>query len=161
MTDKPKHPGGRPTKYTPELAEKICQRVATHDVGIQRLCDMYDDMPDKSTIRLWKLVHPEFSTQYIKAKQEQVTNFAEDIIDIADNGSKDYELTDDGFKLDNEHIQRSRLRVDTRKWYASKLAPKIFGDAKRVEELEGENERVKAELRALRDKLDKANVSEY
>ncbi len=35
----------------------------------------------------------------------------------------------DGKKaLDHEHVQRSRLRVDTRKWAAGKLAPKRYGD---------------------------------
>ena len=52
-------------------------------------------------------------------------------------------------------------KINNRKWTAARLAPKIYGDQKRVEELEGENERVKAELRALRDKLDKANIAEY
>ena len=70
-------------------------------------------------------------------------------------------MTEDGFQLDTEHINRSRLRIDSRKWMASKLAPKIYGDAKRVEELENENARYKDELNALRDKLDKANVSDH
>ena len=37
--------------------------------------------------------------------------------------------TEDGKKaLDHEHGQRSRLRVDTRKWAAGKMAPKRYGD---------------------------------
>lgn len=156
-----KRPVGRPTNYNPEIAKLICERVATHDMGIQRLVNFYDDLPNKETIREWKLKHPEFAVQYALAKQIQVDNYAEDIIDIADNGSKDYAMTEDGFQLDTEHINRSRLRIDSRKWMASKLAPKIYGDAKRVEELENENARYKDELNALRDKLDKANVSDH
>lgn len=162
MTDKPKHPGGRPTNYNPEIAKLICERISTHDIGIQRLCNKYADMPGKETIREWKLKHPEFAAQYALAKQEQVTNLAEDIIDIADDGLNDYYLDDSGIATVNtDHINRSRLRIDTRKWYASKLAPKIFGDAKRVEELEGENERVKEELARLRAELDAKNKKEY
>jgi hypothetical protein len=161
MAEKAKHPGGRPTNYCQEIAQLVCDRVATHHVGIERLCNMYPDMPGKTTIREWKLKHDEFASRYALARQKQVENYAEDIIDIADDGSKDYVLTEDGFKLDTEHLNRSRLRIDTRKWMASKLAPKIYGDQKRVEELEGENERVKAELRELREKLDVKNKSEY
>ncbi len=35
----------------------------------------------------------------------------------------------DGKKtLDHEHVQRSRLRVDTRKWLMARMAPKKYGD---------------------------------
>lgn len=135
MSDaKPKHPGGRPTKYTPELAKLICERIATHDCGIQRLVDMYDDMPQKSTIRLWKLHNIEFSSQYADAKRQQCENLAEDIIDIADDNSADFSYDEEGItRFNSDHVQRSRLRVDTRKWMASKLAPKIYGDKTQVD----------------------------
>ncbi len=49
--------------------------------------------------------------------------------DIADDGSNDFTKDKDGKAVvDHEHIQRSRLRIDTRKWIASKLLPKRYGD---------------------------------
>ncbi len=53
----------------------------------------------------------------------------DEALEIADDVSGDWATDKDGKKvLDHEHIQRSRLRVDTRKWAAGKLAPKRYGD---------------------------------
>ncbi len=49
----------------------------------------------------------------------------DEALEIADDASGDWMVDKDGKKtLDHEHVQRSRLRVDTRKWAAGKLAPK-------------------------------------
>ena len=61
-----------------------------------------------------------FREQYARAGQERVEAFAEDIIALAD------EPIDPG---DNAAVQRARLRVDTRKWLMSKLAPRKYGDS--------------------------------
>lgn len=57
---------------------------------------------------------------------------AEDIIEISDEGSNDWMAANDpenaGYRANGEHIARSRLRVDTRKWIMSKLAPKKYGE---------------------------------
>ncbi len=151
--------GGRPTDYNEEIAKLICERVATHDCGIQKLCDMYDDMPDKSTIRLWKLKHIAFSTQYADAKRQQVENYAEDIIDIADEDSGDIKYDKDGNEsLNGEFVARSRLRVDTRKWLASKLAPKLYGDKKTEDTINPQDTLTK--IQALVADLNKTNVSD-
>jgi hypothetical protein len=56
------------------------------------------------------------------------------MLDIADDGTNDWakqQLGEDGPEvevLNKEHIQRSRLRIETRKWLASKLKPKKYGD---------------------------------
>ena len=55
-------PAGRPTIYTKELAERICELVATHTIGIKALCKMYDDLPDQHTIKQWRQKNLEFST---------------------------------------------------------------------------------------------------
>lgn len=152
-------PAGRPTTYCAEIASLICERVATHDCGIQKLCDMYDDMPTKSTIRLWKLKNIEFSTQYADAKRQQVENFAEDIIDIADDDRKDFKISEDGsYKVDGDHIQRARLRVDTRKWMASKLAPKIYGDKKQEDTSSPQD--TLSKVRDLVNEINKTNSSD-
>jgi hypothetical protein len=58
-------------------------------------------------------------------------HWAEDIIEISDDGSRDYVATSDedgAHRVDHDHVSRSRLRVDSRKWLLSKLAPKKYGD---------------------------------
>jgi hypothetical protein len=125
---------GRPTKYTPELADLICERVAIHDVGLSKLTKMFDDMPDKSNINKWRRKYPDFRVKYAQAKCEQIEFLTEDILEIADDATNDWmefeEKTNgcESWKVNGEHIQRSRLRIDTRKWLAAKLAPKIYGD---------------------------------
>lgn len=126
---------GRPTKYTPELAELICKRIATHALGLKHICAMYEDMPCKDTVNEWRWVHESFSVMYVKAKQLQAETIVDELMEIATDGSNDWmeylEEKDDttmGWKLNGEHVQRSRLRIDTGKWLAAKLAPRIYGE---------------------------------
>lgn len=137
MSDRPtkeRKKMGRPTIFTQELADLICERVATHAVGLIRLCDMYDDMPTKETVNQWRYKYSDFSSQYTKAKLTQADLLAEEIIDIADDGRNDWmeALSDDekglAWKLNGEHVNRSRLRIDTRKWLAAKLIPRTYGN---------------------------------
>lgn len=79
-------------------------------------------MPNKSTVFKWLARHEGFSDQYAKAQEERTSAFAEEILDISDQ----YDNLSD--KLDVEHIQRAKLRIDTRKWLMSKMAPKRYGD---------------------------------
>ena len=127
-TNKTKKKVGRPTDYNNKLADLICERVATHEVGLKRLCAMYDDMPDKITINRWRNKYPEFAAQYAQAKISQIETLVDEIIDIADDSTQDEIINDQGMRVCNsEFIARSRLRIDTRKWLASKLVPKIYG----------------------------------
>lgn len=119
---------GRPTDYTQELADLICERIATHSIGLRKICEMYDDMPEKTTIRRWCIKYPQFRIQYAHAKSLQIETLIDEIIDIADDSTQDVILNDHGKEVCNsEFIARSRLRIDTRKWLASKLVPKVYG----------------------------------
>ena len=74
----------------------------------------------------WLTAHPE---QYARARDAQADKMAEEILQIADDGLNDTYLDDDGKRrTDQDVIARSRLRVDARKWLASKMAPKRYGD---------------------------------
>lgn len=55
---------------------------------------MYDDMPDKTTINKWRYKHPEFSTQYAQAKISQIETLVDEIIDIADDSTRDEIIND-------------------------------------------------------------------
>ena len=123
---------GRPTLYTQELADLICQRVATCTMGLARLCTSYDDLPDKLTVNVWRYKYPEFNAHYAQAKLKQADLLAEEMLDIADDGTNDWmesfgDEGEIGYKLNSEHVQRSRLRIDTRKFLAAKLLPKQYG----------------------------------
>ena len=88
-------------------------------------------MPDKATVLRWLADREkaEFRDQYAHARAMQADRLFDEAIEIADDASADWVETDDGKKvLNHEHVQRSRLRVDTRKWAAGKLAPKRYGD---------------------------------
>lgn len=120
--------GGRPTKYTKELGEQICERIATSSDGLRKICKEFDITPFTLIKWLTDTDKKEFSQQYARAKQSQADMLAEEILEIADESSKDTTKTETGELANNEWINRSRLRVDARKWLASKLAPKKYGD---------------------------------
>lgn len=123
----------RPTIYTKELGEKICQRIVEGESVREIVKD--DEMPAASTIFLWLLQEDkkEFLEQYEKARNIQAELMFEEILDIADNGENDWIMRqgkdeEEWWQQNGEAIQRSRLRVDTRKWYLSKVLPKKFGE---------------------------------
>lgn len=124
--------GGRPEEYTPELSDIICERLAAGES--MRSISQDDNMPCRATMFSWMRKHEEFLNQYARAKEESADAFVEEILDIADDGSNDWMERKDaegeiiGWQLNGEHVQRSKLRVDTRKWAASKLKPKKYGD---------------------------------
>jgi hypothetical protein len=119
---------GRPTKYTKELAQNICNRLAMGE-SLRRIC-RDDDFPAESTVRQWALDdYNGFYAQYARSRDIGLDAMADEALDIADDGLNDFRLKDGAPPIfDSEHVQRSRLRVDTRKWYLSKLAPKRYGD---------------------------------
>lgn len=124
---------GRPTEYNEELAEEICEAIATTDLGLGALCKLNPHWPEERSIRRWIYRHPFFSHAYARAKECQMDNLVEEALEIARNGSRDTYIDDNGKeKCDHEWVQRSRLIVDTIKWTACKLKAKKYGDKLQV-----------------------------
>jgi len=119
---------GRPPIYNLELGKKVCRLIATSTMGLHKLCRLNPDLPSHTVIYEWRLDHPEFADQYAHAKQIQADLLAEEILEISDDSSFDIIDTPDGPKFNSEYCARSRLRVDSRKWLACKLMPKVYGD---------------------------------
>lgn len=122
---------GRPTDFNDRIAEVICIQLS-EGMSLREICRQ-DGMPDKTTVMRWLNKHEEFRHQYARAKETGIEALAEDILDIADDGTNDWmeRLGEDkpaGYVLNGEHVQRSRVRIDARKWILSKLAPKKYGD---------------------------------
>ena len=131
LKDKIKKKNGRPSDYTPELADNICAQLA--DGKSMRTVCKPASMPNKATVFKWLRTNEEFNDQYVKAKEESADAMTDEILDIADNATNDWmETSSEGggkaYKLNGEAVQRSRLRIDSRKWLASKLKPKRYGD---------------------------------
>lgn len=122
----------RPSDYSPELADRICARLADGE-SMRAICRT-EGMPDKSTVFRWLRTDPAFRDQYTRAKEESADALTDEMLDISDDGSNDWmerkgeDGENIGWQVNGEHIQRSRLRIETRKWIASKLKPKKYGD---------------------------------
>lgn len=124
---------GRPSIFSEELAARICERLAAGET-LRSVC-RDDDMPAPSTVIGWTHADKAFSEQYANARQHGYQFMADELLEISDDGSNDWmereqerEGKNEGWQFNGEHFQRSRLRVDTRKWLLSKALPKVFGD---------------------------------
>lgn len=115
---------GRPSEYSDEVADRICERlVEGHSL---RKIALDDDMPSASTVFKWLSQQPKFAEQYARAREAQADTLADEIVDIADDGSNDFMGEDE--KYNGDAVARSKLRVEARKWVAAKLKPKKYGD---------------------------------
>lgn len=123
---------GRKSEYNQEIANKILDQII-EGKSLRTICKVRG-MPHWSTIFKWIHDVEGFAEHYAHARAESSNALFEELLDICDNGTNDWmEKNAKGndrtiWKAHGEHIQRSKLRVDTRKWALSKLQPKKFGE---------------------------------
>jgi hypothetical protein len=129
---------GRPSLYTQELGDQICERLGDGE-SLLKICKG-EDMPSKTTVFKWIHQDADFADNYARAREAQAEGFAEEIVAIADTGD----------------IDRIKTQVDARKWVASKILAKKYGDRLDLNMTGGLNitsltdEELDAKLRALR-----------
>jgi hypothetical protein len=126
-----KRPRGGQTVYNREIADKILERLREGE-GLNTIC-RDPDMPSGSAVRGWALDDRDgFGARYARAREIGALAMADDILEIADDARNDWmeKHGEDGvaYVLNGEHVARTKLRIDTRKWMLSKVLPKIFGD---------------------------------
>ena len=139
MTDKANKLTGRPSSYTQAIGDEICERLCNGE-SLRAIC-LPDDMPSRSAVFRWlgDDGNLSFRNQYTRAREEQADTIFDECLQIADDATNDYmdRQTSDGTTgdkvLNGEHIQRSRLRIDTRKWMAGKMRPKKYGEKLELE----------------------------
>lgn len=123
---------GRPTVYNKEIAEEICNQIACSSIGLKHILNNNEAFPGRSTLYIWLSDNEDFRDMYARAKELQADYMAEEVIDIADDGSNDFMTIikgDQEYTVENkEFVNRSRLRIDARKWAAAKLRPNKYGD---------------------------------
>lgn len=116
-------------------ARFACDIIATHKMGIERLYAKYKEegFPVPSVLYLWSSSVPVFAQMYHEAKVHQAMMYVDEINAIADNREHDLIETDKGCVPNSAAVARDRLRIDTRKWFASTLLPKIYGNKSFIE----------------------------
>jgi hypothetical protein len=105
----------RPSIYSEELVEEICDRIAQG--GAVRVICEDDDMPAEKTIYLWLAKKPEFLQRYEAAIAARTNVHAEELLEIADEEPEFH-----------HHVGWARNRIDARKWLMAHLQPKKYGD---------------------------------
>lgn len=112
---------GRKTAYNNALAAAVCGRIAVGE-SLRTIC-ADAAMPSMATVQRWLAAHPDFASQYAMAREDQADTLAEEMLDVARAKSVDQvEATD------------KRLLIDTLKWRAGKLRPKVYGDRQMVDQ---------------------------
>lgn len=124
---------GRPSKYTEEIADEICRRLANCET-LNTICSD-PHMPARPTVIDWTQDADKkaFSDRFARAREVGYLNMADELIDIADDGRNDWikRKTRGGGEVEmfnKEAAERSKLRVETRKWILTKVLPKIYGE---------------------------------
>lgn len=119
--------GGAHSTYSRAVADEICHLLA--DGQTLRSIARREGMPTRQTIRSWIVKdYDGFAAKYETAYRLGLDEMADQILDISDDGTRDYKMVDGREVVDSDHIQRSRLRVDSRKWLLARRLPKEFGD---------------------------------
>lgn len=104
---------GRPTLYSEELAERICEQLM-RGLSLVKICDA-EGMPDRVTVTRWLGKNEAFATQYARARETQADYMDDLILDVAAG-------------VTPESANADRVRLAAYQWRAAKLAPKKYGD---------------------------------
>ena len=114
--------GRPPFNWTPEVEEEVFRNIAEGKSIRSALED--DWLPSWTTFNKRLQSDPSFASRYTQAREEQADKLFEECLEIADQYDRAAEKMEGG----TDHINRARLRIDTRKWMAGKLRPKVYGD---------------------------------
>ncbi|MBA0395679.1 terminase small subunit protein [Stenotrophomonas maltophilia] len=143
----------RPSKYSQQLADAICD-LLVDGKSLRTICSTAK-MPSRSTVIRWLAENEVFRNHYARARELQADTLAEEILDIADKAVLGERLKKDGKgkvleRQTGDMVERSKLMIDARKWYAGKLQPKKYGE--RVALDHGVQDNLADKLRAARER---------
>jgi len=127
--DQPKR--GRPSDYSAEIADTICDRLAGGE-SLRAIC-ADAGMPDRATVSRWLARYEEFRDLYGFARECQAECLVDEILKIARDSSRDYveKRLPDGKVVrvvDHENIALSRIRINALKWMVARMAPRKYGN---------------------------------
>lgn len=103
------------SSYSEEIANIICDRIS-YGESLRTICKDAD-MPACSTVFKWLNDIDGFSEQYARARETQVEGLIDELVEIADEADQEAGA-----------VAQAKLRIDTRKWFITKVAAKKYGD---------------------------------
>lgn len=124
--------GGRPSLYTAKLVESIAARLSRGE-PLAVIC-RDPGMPTYRSVKNWMDSRPEVSSAIARAREEGFDAIASDCLEIADDSRNDWmdRAADEGdekaLQFNGEHVQRAKLRIETRLKLLAKWDPKRYGD---------------------------------
>jgi len=126
--------------YSRGVADAVLAKMA-EGISLREACRA-EGMPSPATIRLWVVQDIDgLAERYARARKAQADHWADEILETSDDGSNDWvsrrnKAGEIERAFDREHVQRSALRVDARKWLLAKLHPNIYGDRIATQQLD-------------------------
>lgn len=126
---------GRPSLRSPEIEAEIVERLSKGEPMAVICRD--EHMPSYWTVRNWAEADSVFSQAIARARELGFDEIAAETLEIADNAKNDWMAANDdsdaAYRLNGEHIQRSKLRIETRLKLLAKWDPKRYGDKLQTE----------------------------
>lgn len=118
-------------EFDPVVADLVCERLAD-GVPLRKICDD-ERLPSRSTVMRWVRTNPDFRAEYFAALYWRTQQRADEIIEIADDDSGDFQPVqmEDGppvLTFQPKAIQRAKMQIESRKWLLAKELPSIYGD---------------------------------
>ncbi len=142
----------RPTLFTEEVAAAILDHL-TEGQSLRAICRA-EGMPSAATWLRWVAADPELVRAYKLARELQADAIFDDVLEIADDARNDWMERHgqggegQGWALNGDHVRRSALRVDARKWMLARMAPKKYGDKLQLDG-DGEGGPINARVRVV------------
>ena len=124
-------------EYDEAIADAVCDAIATQSKGLGAIIEELGFKISPSLIYKWIQQNDSFRERYARAKAEQARVMADEICEIADHTQEGVITTqkaDGGVEIKSaDMLEHRKLRIESRKWLAAKLLPKVYGDQSKLE----------------------------
>jgi hypothetical protein len=121
----PQHENAYP--YSRELVDRILATCAVEEIGLRKSCEKHG-LP--YTVMCGWVSHDidGITLRWMQVKRLRGFALVDEILDIADDTAADFVRTEEGLAFNREHVQRSKLRIETRQWLVKNILRDLFGD---------------------------------
>jgi len=126
---KPPKKIGRPSKYTPELAREVCERLSDGE-PLRQIC-RDEHMPAWTAIYAWAAQDKALSERIAQAREQGYDAIAEDLLAIADTplmGDTETSSANGLTITRQDMLGHRKLQIETRLKLLAKWNPKKYGD---------------------------------